>query len=88
MDEGNEMPIRSGARHPVYELEALGLETGELGDDVVGSVREVMEARTAPLEKAANRGLRAERLEELDGADEGDSNSLGLECLGWGTSLA
>ena len=56
--------------------------------DVVGPVRDVMERRTTPAEEPADAGFRAQRLEELDETDEGDSNALVLQGLGVGTAFA
>ncbi len=72
------MSVGTRARDPVDELEALRLEAGEFGFDVVGAVREVVEARTPTLEEAANGRFRAQGLEEFDSADEGDTDPLGL----------
>jgi hypothetical protein len=72
------MAIRARARDRVDELDALRLEAGKLGFDVVCAVCEVVQARASPLEEATDGRLRAQWLEELDSAYEGDADSVGL----------
>ena len=62
----------------VDDPESFGLEAGEFPDDVVGTVCDVMQARTPALEEAADRSFRAQRFEEFNGANEGNTNSLGF----------
>ncbi len=81
------MSVGTRARDPVDELEALSLETGEFGFDVVGAVREVVESLTATFEEATDGRLRAQWLEEFDSADEGDADSLGLQRFRRGTGF-
>jgi hypothetical protein len=47
-----------------------------------------MEALPATLEEASDGGLRAQRLEQLDEAHEGDAHAVGFEGLGPGTLRA
>ena len=72
------MSFGTRARNPVDELDALRLEAGEFGFDVVGAVREVVESRPPTLEEATDCRLRVQWLQEFDSADEGDADSLGL----------
>jgi|TARA_B100000809_G_scaffold266002_1_gene326820 hypothetical protein len=72
------MSVGARARDPVDELDALRLEAGKFGLDVISSVREVVESRTPTFEEATDGRFRAQWLEQLDSADEGDADSLGL----------
>ena len=78
------MPSGAGARDAVDEGYTLGLEPGEVTLQVVGAVRDVVQARAPSLEETADGGVRTERLEQLQGAYEGDADALGLEGFGSG----
>ena len=82
------MTFRAPSGFSVNEADAFALETLELGGDIVDAIGDVMQARTSTLEEATDGGVGSEGLEELDGADEGDTDSLGLEDLWWGTAFA
>jgi hypothetical protein len=71
----------------VDESNPGGLESSELFRDVVGSVRDVVQSLASALQEAADRGIGMERLQELDGPNEGDPNALGFQDLGRGTSF-
>jgi hypothetical protein len=46
-----------------------------------------MQGRSAAFQEAGHGGIGTERLEELDGADESDTNALGFQGLGLGTGF-
>ena len=78
VQKSDQMSSGTRARDPIDELEALRFEARKFGFDVVGAVREVVESRTPTFEEATDGRFRAQWLEELDSADEGDADSLGL----------
>ena len=64
--EGDPAVADPGARLGVDQLDALALELGERRLDVVDAVGDVVQARALALEELADRGVRAERREQLD----------------------
>jgi len=72
----------------VDEPHAGGAEAVELRLDVPGAVRDVVERGAAALQEAPDRGLRTERLEELQHADESHPHTLLGELERGGTDLA
>lgn len=66
--------LRSGGS--VYRLEACSRKSFQLTLDVASAVRDMMEAGAAAGEKASDRGIWSKRLQQLDLADERDSDPL------------
>jgi hypothetical protein len=87
VEKRDSVAVGAGAGFPVDETDAGGFEPGELGFDVVGAVRDVVQAGAASFEEATHGRVGSERLEQLDVADEGDADALRFEGLGWGTRL-
>ena len=75
------------ARLGIDQSNTGAFEACEVRDDVVGAVRDVVQALTPSLEEAAYGSFRAQGFEEFDMAYEGHPNSLGLEDLDGGTGL-
>jgi hypothetical protein len=88
VDERDRVSMRAGPGHTVDEPDTGGVESGQLGDDVVCTISHVVEPLTTSLEETTYRGIRSEWLQELDGTDEGDADALLLQGLGPGTCLA
>jgi hypothetical protein len=88
MEERDAVPPGSGPGRLVDESDALRPEASEVALQVLRAIRDVVQGRAAALEEPPHGGLRAERLQELDGADEGDAYALGFQGLGRGTRLA
>ena len=66
MDEGHLEAEEAGTRLPVDQLGAFPRELGERGTQVVHLVGDVMHARAAPREEAADRCVLVERFQQLD----------------------
>lgn len=81
------MSVRPDPRLGVDEADARGLESIDLCTEIGRPVGNVMEARPASAQEAADGGLGPERFQELDGAAERDPYALGLEHFGRGTDL-
>jgi hypothetical protein len=47
----------------------------------------MVEARSAASEETAHRGIGGHGLDELEGADEADADTLSPDFLGWGTGF-
>ena len=84
MEESHPVSAGSGPGGSVYRLEACGRKAVQLALDVAGAVRDVMETGAAAGEKASDRGIWSERLQQLDLADERDSDPLHGQRLGFG----
>lgn len=85
MEEGNLVAPGTGAGHRINKADPLPPEAGEGFGEVRDPVGDVMEARAPPMEEPADGGLRAEGLQEFDGAGEADPDALGLQGLDRGT---
>jgi len=72
----------------VDEADAGGTQASEFTLDVVRAVRDVVHGLTSAFEESTDCGVRAERLEEFDGAEEGHPNPLGFQDFRRGTDLA
>lgn len=83
-------PVAPGARSRslVDRAEALPPEVREGLLDIRYPEGHVVESRTATFEEAPDRRVRTAGLEEFDGADEGDIDSLAFELLDRGTAVA
>jgi hypothetical protein len=81
------MSVSAGAGNAVDEFEALRLEAGEFGLDVVRTVGDVMQAGPTTFDEPTDRRFRAQRLEKFHSADEGDAHSLSLEHFRGGTGF-
>lgn len=92
MDEGDAVAVGAGAGLAVDELDAVGLETAELGGEVGHAVGDMMESGAALLEESGHTGISAERLDELEasrsGAEEDDAHALAVDALGLGRGRA
>lgn len=77
--ERDEVSVRSSARLLVDQPNAAGHQSGQFGLNIFRAVCDVMETRAPTLEKAPDRGVGGEGLEELHGADERDPDSLTFE---------
>jgi len=66
MNERDLEPEEPGPRLLVDQLHAVGPEPRELGGQIRDGKRDVVHPGAASREKAADRGVRAERVEELD----------------------
>lgn len=78
------MAAGADARGTVDERHSSGLEAGQFAFEVDGAVRDVVQPLSVAFEKSTDRGIGAEGLDQLEGADEGDADTLGLEGFGWG----
>lgn len=74
-------------RMGVDELNAPGRQAVQVGLEVGGAVRDVMQAGTAAPEEAAHGGFGTQRLENLQGSAEGDANALTFQDLGLGAGV-
>ena len=81
MEERNTVPTGAHARCAVDEGYARGIEPREVGLEVLGAVRDVVQSLALSLQEAADGGVGTERLDELHGADEGDADALCLKGL-------
>ena len=81
MEERDTVPTGTHARCAVDEGYARGIEPREVALEVLGAVRDVVQALALSLQEAADGGVGTERLEQLHGADEGDADALGLKGL-------
>lgn len=72
----------------VDELEAVALQPGEGLREVRHTICNVVEGRAPLLQESADRGVRAQWLQELDGPDEQNPNPLGSELLNGGTPIS
>jgi len=88
MEERDAVAVGSGAWDTVDQGYAGGVEAGEFRLEVVGPVRDVVQAGSATLQEAPDGVVRTERLDQLHGADEGDSNALAFEDFDGGTRSA
>lgn len=81
------MPAGPGAWAAVDEGDALGFEAGEVALEVIGEVGDVVQARTASLEKATHGGFGTQRFDQLHVADECDADALGREGFRWSAEI-
>ncbi len=81
------MTAGSETWHAIDERDASGIEMGELGFEVGSTEGDVMEAFSTARDEPADRGVGAQRLDQLHRADEGHPNASILEELGRGTRL-
>jgi thioredoxin 1 len=72
----------------IDELHPPGGQEPEVTLQVFASVRDVVEPGAPAVQKTADGGVGAERLQELDGAAEADPDTLGVQGLGRGARLA
>jgi hypothetical protein len=87
MQECHPVTAGTGARNAVDQLDTLGLQTREIGFEIVGPIRDVVQRGAAPVQEPPYGGLRAEWLEQLDLSHEGDTHALGFEGLGRGAGF-
>lgn len=87
VQEGHPVPAGSGTRPSVDELDASTPKALEVGLEVGGTVGDVVQARSASGEKAADRAVGAQGLEELYGPQEAHPDALGFQGLGRGGRL-
>ncbi len=87
MQKGHSVASGAGPWCTVDQLDASRVEPSEIGLEVFGAVGDVMKGRPSSVEESADGRVGSERLEQLDGSDEGDFDALGLEGLGVGTGL-
>jgi hypothetical protein len=88
VEKGNQMPPGPGARSLVDELQTLRLQPNQGFQEVGNPVCDVMKARTSPLKETAYRSFGAQRLDELHGAYEKDSDTLSREFLHRGRGIS
>jgi len=85
--ERDEVTVRPRPRLLVDQLNACCGESRQLRGDVARLVGDVVEALSPTLEESADGGVWREGLEQLNGADEGDTDSLRLENFGGRTDV-
>src|SRR5258705_5333050 len=86
MDEGHERAFGARPRLVVHEPDAARLQLRQRGADVGDAQRNVVEARTAPLDVLRDRRIGGGRLEQLDrrltGRNEVRPDALRIDLLG------
>lgn len=88
MEERDEMPVSTSARHAIDQFHARSGAFREGGDEVVYLITQVVHARSSDLEMAGERGVGPRRRQEFDatrtGADEDNLDSLAFDDLAAG----
>ncbi len=81
VQEGHQMPPGTRAWDLIDELYALLREAREFGTQIRRAEGDVVQAGSPTLQETAHRGIGPQRLEDLDGATESNTNTLGLQDL-------
>jgi hypothetical protein len=87
MEEGHKVAPSPWPRKPVDEFEPVLGGFRERFWKIGDPVRDVMESGTPAVKKTAHGGFGAERFQDFDGADEGDSDALAFQDLDRGTRI-
>ncbi len=81
------MPTGSGPWGSIDEGDARGFESGQLSDQVVRAICDVVQALPLALQEASDGGIGTEGLDQLDGPDERDPDAEGFERFGRGAGV-
>jgi hypothetical protein len=87
VEEGDLVATGSEARSFIDELQPLLLQAGQGFREIRDPVGDVMEALAPTLQETPHRGVGAQGLDELDGPDKEDPDTLGRKLLHRGTGV-